>query len=183
MKLLLAITSSALVISGCGGVAQSSTGTPSSTTSPIAVASSNPSSSANARITAAQKLQVQQTLQASMDHYSQEFVAGQTALSHKGTNDFYNWRHSTNIEQDVQNYLDAFKTADANYNADNEPTAISSWRDDMGTVQSDIAAWIQVAVGWQIGQKTDADLAAATATVMKDFATAGTDLAQTLAAS
>jgi len=137
-----------------------------------------------AHITAAQKLQVQQTLQAAMDHYSTEFAAGQTALSHKGTNDFYDWRHSTNIEQDVQTYLDAFKKADANYNADNEPTtAITNWMNDMGTAQADISLWVQVAVSWQIGEKTDADLAAAVAVVNKDFDAVRADLAQVLAAS
>jgi hypothetical protein len=118
-----------------------------------------------------------------MDHYSQEFAAGQTALSHKGTNEFYDWRHSTNIELDVQNYLDAFKKADANYTADSEPAAISAWRDDMGTVQADISLWVQVAVSWQINLKTDADLTTAMATVNKDFDAVRADFAQVIAAS
>jgi hypothetical protein len=118
-----------------------------------------------------------------MDHYTTEFAAGQVALSHRGTNDFYDWRHSTNIEQDVQTYMDAFKKADSNYNADNEPAMISDWMNDMGTAQADISVWVNVAVSWQINQKTDADLAAATAKVSKDFDTVRADLAQILAAS
>ncbi len=180
MRILFVIAAAALLV-GCGNAAQSSTSTPSTTAT--ATAQANPSASASAHITAAQKAQVQATLQAAMDHYSTQFAAGQTALSHKGTNDFYNWRHSTNIEQDVQTFLDAFRKADANYNADNEPAAIASWRDDMGTVQADISVWVQVAVSWQINQKTDADLAAAAATVGKDFDDVHADLAQILAAS
>jgi hypothetical protein len=181
MRLLLPIAAAALVFAGCGEAAQTST-----TTSPAtatASARASPSASASPHITAAQKAQVQAILQAAIDHYATEFAAGQTALSHKGTNDFYNWRHSTNIEQDVQTFLDAFTKADANYTADSEPAAMASWRDDMSTVQADIVVWVHVAVSWQIGQKTDTDLAAATATVNKDFDTVRADLAHILSAS
>ena len=171
MRLLVAITVAALVLVGCSETAQKSAGTPSTT------------STASAHLTAAQKAQVQATLQAAIDHYSTEFAAGQIALSHTKNNDFYAWRHSTNIEQDVKTYVDAFSTADANYTADNEPSAMPSWRNDMSTLQADIVVWVQVAVDWQIGRRSDAELTAASATVNKDFDAVRADLAQILAAS
>jgi hypothetical protein len=171
MRLLVAMTAAVLALVGCSETGQKSTGMPSST------------ATVNAHITAAQKAQVEAILQAAMAHYSTEFTAGQIALSHQTNNDFYTWRHSTNIEQDVKTYLDAFSKADANYSSDNEPDAMPSWRNDMSTVQADIVVWVQVAVDWQIGRKSDADLTAAGATVNKDFDTVRADLVQILAAS
>jgi len=170
MRLLVAIAAVLSVVVGCSETAQKSTA-PSLTATPIM------------HITAAQKAQVQAILQVAMDHYSTEFTAGQIALSHTKNNDFYSWRQSTNIEQDVKTFLDAFSKADANYTTGNEPSAMSSWRDDMSVVQADIVVWVQVAVDWQIGRKADADLTAAGATVNKDFDTVRADLAQILAAS
>lgn len=73
--------------------------------------------------------------------------------------------------------------ADAFYNADNEPAAISNWRDDMGNLQADLAQWVQVAVSWQISGKSNADLAAAEAKVNADFTQVRQDLQQVLAAT
>src|SRR2546428_4204954 len=115
MRPVVALMAAVLVVVGCSETAQKSTA-PSSTATPIV------------HITAAQKAQVQAILQAAMDHYSTEFTAGQIALSHTKNNDFYTWRQSTNIEQDVKTFLDAFSKADANYTAGNEPSAMSSWR-------------------------------------------------------
>jgi hypothetical protein len=168
---LVAITVAALILVGCSETAQKSAGTPSTT------------ATASAHLTAAQKAQIQATLQAAVDHYSTEFTAGQIALSHTKNNDFYTWRQSTTIEQDVKTYLDAFSTADAYYAADNEPSAMPAWRNDMSTLQADIVVWVQMAVDWQIGRKSDADLTAAGATVNKDFDAVRADLAQILAAS
>lgn len=171
MRLLVAITVAALILVGCSETAQKPAGTQPTT------------STASAHLTAGQKAQVQATLQAAIDHYSTEFASGQIALSHTKNNDFYAWRHSTNIEQDVNTYLDAFSAADANYTADNEPPAMPSWRNDMSTLQADIVVWVQVAVDWQIGRRSDAELTAASATVNKDFDAVRTDLGQILAAS
>src|SRR2546426_7034257 len=170
MRLLVAIAAVLSVVFGCSETAQKSTA-PSLTATPIM------------HITAAQKAQVQAILQVAMDHYSTEFTAGQIALSHTKNNDFYSWRQSTNIEQDVKTFLDAFSKADANYTTGNEPSAMSSWRDDLSVVPAGIVGLGQVAVDWQIGRKGDAYLTAAAATVNKDFDTARADLAQILAAS
>src|SRR2546426_12742033 len=169
MRVLVAIAAVLSVVVGCSQTAQKSTA-PSLTATPIM------------HITAAQKAQVQAILQVAMDHYSTEFTAGQIALSHTKNNDFYSWRQSTNIEQDVKTFLDAFSKADANYTTGNEPSAMSSWRDDMSVVQAGIVVWVQVAVDWQIGRKADADLTAAGATGNKDFRTVRPDLAPILAA-
>ncbi len=58
-------------------------------------------------------------------------------------------------------YLDAFGAADDFYNAENEPSAIGDWRDDMDNVRMAIADWVDVAVSWQIMNKTGTELAAA----------------------
>jgi hypothetical protein len=66
-------------------------------------------------------------------------------------------------------YLDAFGTADGHFTADNEPKAISDWRDDMDAVTVDIRAWVSVAVGYQISAKGQADLDGASAKVSQDL--------------
>src|SRR3989442_12067463 len=156
MRLLVAIAAVLSVVVGCSETAQKSTA-PSLTATPIM------------HITAAQKAQVQAILQVAMDHYSTEFTAGQIALSHTKNNDFYSWRQSTNIEQDVKTLLDAFSKADANYTAGNEPSAMSSWRDDMSVVQADIVVWVPVAVDWPIRPTAGAELTAARAAGNKEF--------------
>lgn len=46
--------------------------------------------------------------------------------------------------------IKAFNQADSYYNADNEPTAMGDWRDDMGQVTTDICVWSNKAVDWQV---------------------------------
>jgi hypothetical protein len=163
---------SALMLAACESQPQTATST---------VTAQATASASAAHLTASQKAQVQAILSDNMDHYASAFIAGMAAL-HQPGNAFYNWRHSSNVEQDLS-YLDAFKKADAFYNADNEPPAISTWRDDMGTVQADISAWVSVAVGWQIRQKSDADLAIAQQKISADVTAAQQDLAQIASSS
>src|SRR3989442_6441878 len=143
MRLLVAIAAVLSVVVGCSETAQKSTA-PSLTATPIM------------HITAAQKAQVQAILQVAMDHYSTEFTAGQIALSHTKNNDFYSWRQSTNIEQDVKTFLDAFSKADANYTTGNEPSAMSSWRDDKPALQPAAAVPVPRTRRWRVGPKTGA---------------------------
>src|SRR2546425_12925146 len=140
MRPVVALMAAVLVVVGCSETAQKSTA-PSSTATPIV------------HITAAQKAQVQAILQAAMDHYSTEFTAGQIALSHTKNNDFYTWRQSTNIEQDVKTFLDAFSKADANYTAGNEPSAMSSWRGGMSVLPAEIVGSGPGAADWATGRK------------------------------
>src|SRR2546425_3932924 len=164
MRPVVALMAAVLVVVGCSETAQKSTA-PSSTATPIM------------HITAAQKAQVQAILQVAMDHYSTEFTAGQIALSHTKNNDFYSWRQSTNIEQDVKTFLDAFSKADANYTTGNEPSAMSSWRDDKVDPQAAIFLWGQAARELEVGRNADAELAASRPTGKKGFHKRRADLA------
>jgi hypothetical protein len=51
-------------------------------------------------------------------------------------------------------YLDAFNKADKYFTAANEPDAMSAWQNDAGNAQSDLFAWINDAVSWQISEIT-----------------------------
>ncbi|MCA1695457.1 MAG: hypothetical protein LC749_12380 [Actinobacteria bacterium] len=81
-------------------------------------------------------------------------------------------------------YIDkAFKSADDYYTAANEPPAIGTWREDLSDAQAAIVRWINVAVGWQINNSTDHDLAVAAASVTTALDKARSDVAAVLAAS
>ncbi len=95
---------------------------------------------------------------------------------------FSAWRQTSKAETDVS-YIDAFRQADALYNADNEPGAISTWSNDMSNAQSDLVQWINVAVEWQISAKTTNDLTAAEGTFDQDMKQVQIDVAATLSAS
>lgn len=152
-----------------------------------------------AKLTTAQKNQVRAILNASIQHYQDLLTQGKSILGttpyadgsaglvamndpNSNASKFSAWRQTSKAETDLS-FLDAFKQADAFYNADNEPGAISTWRDDMGTAQSDLAQWVSVAVDWQISAKTTNDLNAAEATFDQDIKQAQADVAATLSAS
>ena len=160
---------------------------------------SAPKPTAIAKITAAQKQQVSAILTKNIQHYQQLLAQGKSVLGttqyadanaglaafndpSSAASRFRDWRQSSNAERDVS-YINAFNQADANYNADNEPAAISMWRDDMSTMQSDLANWVTTAVSWQIRDKTDADLSAAESQFNQDIKQVQSDLANTLASS
>lgn len=151
------------------------------------------------KLTSAQKQQVQDILHKNMMHYQQLLSGGKAALGTtqyadgtaglvaygdptSNASQFRDWRKSSHAEQDVS-YLDAFKQADAFYNADNEPAAISTWRDDMGTAQSDLVQWVNVAVGWQIRTNTTDELHAAEQQFQHDMTKAQADVTALINAS
>lgn len=187
----------ALLLWGCGD-ATPATAANHSTATPASQATQH-APTAIAKITAAQKQQVSDILSKNIQHYQQLMAAGKQVLGttqyadanaglaafndpNSAASKFRDWRQSSNAERDLS-YLDAFTQADKNYTADNEPTAISTWRDDMSTMQVDLSAWVTTAVSWQIRDKTDADLNAAQATFEQDIKQVQSDLAATLAAS
>lgn len=162
-----------------------------------AAASETPA--ASRKLTAALVASVKSILTASLMHYETEYAAGKVALGTKpypdafaglqAMNDpnstaakFSTWRTSTQVEQDLS-FLDAFTQADAYYNADNEPEAIAAWRDDMSDATAALNEWIQVGVGWQISEKTSAELSGAQAAVTAGFAQVQKDIDATVAAS
>ena len=128
-------------------------------------------------VSAAEKAKVRQILTASVDHYEQLFKEGEQAV---GTTQYANanaglaafndptsaasrfrdFRSKTRAEYDLS-FLNAFQKADNYFTAANEPKSISTWRDDMGTVQSALSSWVNLAVGWQIRVKSTAELRAA----------------------
>lgn len=167
------------------------------TTTPVA----QPTPTPEAKLTAAQKRQVRRILAGATDHYAAPLTQGQAALGTTQYSDpyagvaafddpnsaasrFSSWRKTSGAEQDVQTYMNAFTAADAFYNAKNEPIdAITSWRDDISQVQADLIQWIQTAVGWQITEKTSADLQSSVSTFQKDLSKARADIEAVIAAS
>jgi|SRR5579884_161548 len=148
-------------------------------------------------ITASDKAKIGAILTASVDHYQHllslgEQILGTTqyATAIAGDNAFNDpnsaasrfsaYRKNPNPEHDLS-FLVAFKKADNFYTAANEPAAISSWRDDMDTVSTDLNEWVNLAVGWQIREKTTAKLHAAEAKIERDLAKARTDVAAVIA--
>lgn len=128
------------------------------------------------KLTADQKQQVSADLNNGLTHYVDTWHQGEQILGttqyadanaglvamddpNSAAAKFSTWRQSSKIEQDVTTYLNAFKSADAFYNAANEPDAISSYRDDLGTLQADISTWVSDAVGWQIQTTSNATMA------------------------
>lgn len=148
-------------------------------------------------ITAADKAKISSILTASVDHYQHlltlgEQVLGSTQYSSAIAGDnafndpnsaasrFSAYRKNPDPESDLS-FLAAFKKADNFYTAANEPGAISTWRDDMGTVSTDLNEWVNLAVGWQIREKTTAQLHAAEAKIERDLAKARADVTAVLA--
>lgn len=173
-----------------GGATNTSATTPSSSTKPT-TAPIEPT--ATKQVAKPDVKQVVAILNASILHYQQLLAQGKSVL---GTyqyasaadgvaafNDptsyasrFSAWRTSSNAEQDLS-FIDAFKKADAYYNADNEPNAITTWQSDMSNVQSDLARWVQDAVSWQIQTVSTDTLNADEQTINKDIAAAQNDVA------
>lgn len=148
-------------------------------------------------ITASEKAKIGAILTASVDHYQHlltlgeqilgttqypSAVAGDNAFNdpNSAASRFGAYRKNPNPESDLS-FLAAFKKADNYYTAANEPTAISTWRDDMDTVSTDLNEWVNLAVGWQIREKTTAQLQAAEAKVERDMAKARADVSAVVA--
>ena len=91
---------------------------------------------------------------------------------------FGEWRKTTGIEQDMS-YLDAVKRAQ-DFGAD--PAALAGWRDDIATTQRDIVAWVRIVPDYEFGEKEQADLDRAAATVEADFGKLDNDVASVRAA-
>lgn len=134
-----------------------------------------------------------QILTAATTHYAQVFAQGQQIVGttqypdgdaglaalqdpNSAASKFSAWRQSSKVEQDVNTYMDAFSQADSGFDASDEPASISTWRDDVGNVQSDIAQWVQTAVSYQIATASQTDLDAAAAKVQTDLKTAQVDI-------
>lgn len=150
-------------------------------------------------LTATQKNMVSTTLTASVNHYAAVLALGEKILGNtqyasaaQGDSAFHNpnsaasrfstFQKTYDPEGD-ESYLEAFKRADSYYTAANEPTAITVWRDDMTSATGALAAWVPIAVGWQIRQYSTAQLHVAERRVREDLATARRDVAKVLAES
>jgi hypothetical protein len=170
-----------------------STASPTQTSKPTTAPSTN-------KLSASQKQQVSADLNAGLAHYVDTWHQGQQILGttqyadanaglnamsdpNSAASKFSAWRKTSGIEQDINTYLNAFNSADAFYSADTEPQAISSYRDDMGTLQADISTWVTDAVGWQIHTTDNATMAQDVQTINTDISQVQSDIAATLAAS
>lgn len=73
-------------------------------------------------------------------YYQQEFDHGVTVILDRGQANsfdaFHTWQQKAST--DIQPGTDAFKQADAQFDASDEPSSISDWRDDNTIVQSDL---------------------------------------------
>ncbi|MCQ4043284.1 hypothetical protein ACFOSC_01065 [Streptantibioticus rubrisoli] len=80
-------------------------------------------------------------LHANDSYYQDEFNNGVTVTLNRGNPDsfpaFHTWQQKA--ATDVQPGMDAFKRADALFNADDEPASISDWQADNGQLSADIA--------------------------------------------
>lgn len=143
-------------------------------------------------ITASDKAKISAILITSVDHYQHLLTLGEQILGttqyatamagdnafndpNSAASRFSSYRKNPNPENDLS-FLTAFKKADNFYTAANEPAAISTWRDDMDTVSADLNEWINVAVSWQIREKTTAQLDAGEAKVERALARARADV-------
>lgn len=130
-------------------------------------------------------------LHASVDHYRQEFRQGQAIIGNTQYTDpmaglaafddptsaaarFRGYRQNPDPERDLSSG-DAFKKADSNFTADNEPQAISDWQNDMGDASTALNQWVSTAVEFQTATKTHADLDAAASKVDQALAKADSD--------
>jgi hypothetical protein len=177
----------------------SGTNTPTAATSSTPAQPAKPSSQSQ-KLTADRKQQVSADLNNGLTHYVDTWHQGEQILGttqyadanaglaamddpNSAAAKFSAWRQSSNIETDVTAYLNAFKSADAFYNADNEPQAIASYRDDLGTLQADISTWVTDAVGWQIQTTSNATMTKDVQTINNDISQVKSDIQATLAAT
>lgn len=71
----------------------------------------------------------------------------------------------------------AFKQADAFYNADNETKGIQSWQTDSSQLNGDLCQWVSKAVSWQISSVTTVMLNTYVDKVNHDLAVLDNDVA------
>ncbi|MHB8620396.1 MAG: hypothetical protein ACYDAG_12630 [Chloroflexota bacterium] len=153
------------------------------------------------QLTEAQKAQVRAILTASVDHYQHLLATGKQALGttqyqdaiagvaafddpHSAAARFRDWRKSSNAEADISSDTDAFPKADAFYTAENEPTnELEAWRGDMQDAQGALSDWVNIAVAWQVRDRTTAQLVTAEQKVRDALARARKDIDAVAAAS
>lgn len=143
------------------------------------------------RLTSSQEAEVRGILLANLSHYAQLLSRGQEALgttqypnAQAGLNAFNDTNSAANrfsmFQKDANvygsaSYVDAFNRADRFFTAANEPQALTNWEDDTGTVQGDLAQWINDAISWQISEVQTSVLQADVATFEADLAKARAD--------
>ncbi|MDH6127528.1 hypothetical protein [Kitasatospora sp. GP82] len=118
-------------------------------TAPLVVPSSTGKASATDRKAAAA------ILKANDQHYRELVDQGAALIGSSGYQDWY--QHSFNDTSD----MDAFKQADAHFTADNEPDALSDWRDDNGNGASALWRLAADGLGPETTDQTRADVAEA----------------------
>ncbi|NUR27513.1 MAG: hypothetical protein HOV83_17005 [Catenulispora sp.] len=129
-------------------------------------------------------------LQASTQHYSDLFAAGQKIIGTTRYADpaaygrayadpkspaaqFVKYRQSPNPESDTS-YLQTEDQAAAAYGG--RPKALRQWSSDMSKVKWDLGDWVAAAARFQRGEASQAELDAAAAKVTQDLAAAKGDV-------
>jgi len=139
-------------------------------------------------LTATEKANVRSILLASVSHYRRELDQGvqivgvtQYPSAAAGLDAFNDpssaasklsaYQQAPDPSNDLS-FESALKKADSFYTADNEPQAIISWEGAMSDAQAALGQWVEVAVGFQIKEKTIGDLQAAEQRVRRALAKA-----------
>ena len=147
-----------------------------------------------APISAQTRAKVTRTLVASVAHYANLLHRGETILGNaqyasgmagdaafndpnSAASRFSTYQTRSNPTGDLS-FLNAFDRADSYYTADNEPNAISAWRDDMSLATSALSEWVDIAIDWQIRDRSTADLQRAERKVTAALAKARGDIAR-----
>jgi hypothetical protein len=160
-----------------------STHTAAATTTTLATGSATPSGSAlslpaggnkgPAKLApAANRQKAAGILRADDAHYQAEYQHGVTVVLDRGQpgsyGPFSTW-YEMAVRGDVQPGLDAFKQADAQFTADDEPSSISDWQGDNGQLSSDLVTLANDGTG--VGGPDDATSRAKVLADEKQFAT------------
>jgi len=150
-------------------------------------------------LTATEKAKVSAILTANVNHYTAVLTLGERILGatqyataqqgNQAFNDpnsaasrFSTFRKTYDPSGD-ESYFAAFKKANSYYTAANEPSAITTWENDMTTATGALAEWVPIAVGWQIRQYSTVQLHGAEQRIQADLATARKDITKILAES
>ncbi|HET7048126.1 MAG TPA: hypothetical protein VFI54_07665 [Solirubrobacteraceae bacterium] len=143
------------------------------------------------KLNASDKAAVRSILLGSVHHYASLLAQGQQAVGttqypnaqagltafsdpNSAASQFSAYQKNHNPVNDTS-YLDAFTKADKYFTAANEPNAITAWQNDAGNAQSDLYAWVNDAVSWQISEIARAKLQADVAKFEHDLGLARAD--------
>ncbi|MGE7437997.1 hypothetical protein [Kitasatospora sp. NPDC001175] len=121
-------------------------------------------------------------LRANDAYYQDEFNKGVDVITARGTDGSFDAFHTwyQRAATDAQPGIDAFKQADGYFDASDEPSSISDWRDDNGILAADVAGLANdgLDVGGPGDEQARRRIQADIAEMQQDFATVEQDAAK-----